>query len=274
MTVCTPSAFLYRYPDRKSNCVDEALYGTDVEIKDEIGDFYRVFTDYGYTGWIEKSNICERLDKTNSTVDSLFCDLLYTPDYRLAPVMTLPLGARALAGVPHEVPQRAMIVLPDKKMYYTHINDLVFDSELCGASCKSCKTPCGFKVKKTSSPLTREKICENALRYLGVSYRWGGRTPAGIDCSGLAFMAYALCGVTLWRDSDPDRSECMKRITLSEAKKGDLLYFDHHVAVYLGDGNFVHASAREGRVVCGNTADHKAMFEHFITAATYKGFTE
>ncbi len=270
MTVCTSSAFLYRFPDKKSDMVDEALYGTTLEIKDEINGFYLVITDYGYKGWTAKENVCDILDEPNATVDISFCDLLPAPDYHLAPVMTLPLGSRVIAGVPHEVPQRAMIVLPDKKMYFTHLSHLVFDSELCGASCKSCKTPCGFKVK-TASPVTRDRICASAERYLGVPYRWGGKTHAGIDCSGLAFMAYRLCGINIWRDSDPDSSRNMRRIPLCEAKKGDLLYFKKHVAVYLGDDRFIHASAKRGAVVCGNISENENMFKDFITATTYDG---
>ncbi len=272
MMFCTPSAFLYRFPDKKSNVVDEALYGTTAEIKDEINGFYLVETDYGYGGWTECKNICPQLHSPNATVDMPFCDLLYTPDYRLAPVMTLPMGARVDAGVPHEIPQRAMIVLPDKKMYFTHIDALMFDSELCGESCKSCKSPCGFKVKSTSL-LSRQKLCNMALAYKGVQYRWGGKTHAGIDCSGLAFMTYAMCGIKIWRDSDPDKSENMRRVTLEEAKEGDLLYFKKHVAVYLGGDRFIHASAKEGKVVCGNISDHGAMFKDFITATTYKDLT-
>lgn len=270
MMICAPSAFLYRFPDKKSNLVDEALYGTTVEISDEINGFYLVTADYGYKGWTAKENVCDILDEPNATVDIPFCDLLFTPDYRLAPVMTLPLGSRVIAGVPHEVPQRAMIVLPDKKMYFTHLSHLVFDSELCGSSCRSCKTPCGFKVK-TASPVTRDSICEHAKRYMGAPYRWGGKTPAGIDCSGLAFMAYRLCGIDIWRDSDPDRSLNMRRIPLSDAQKGDLLYFKGHVAVYLGNDRFIHASSKQGKVVCGNIFDHEDMFKDFITATTYDG---
>ena len=58
MIICVPAAHVYRYPDITSEHIDEAVYGTECEILDEINGFYRVDLSYGYRGYVLKSDIC------------------------------------------------------------------------------------------------------------------------------------------------------------------------------------------------------------------------
>ncbi len=94
---------------------------------------------------------------------------------------------------------------------------------------------------------------ELAKKYLGVRYVWGGTTPSGFDCSGLMLYVYAKLGVSLPRTSrsqfhagayiPPDRLDLLK--------PGDLVFFGvnadpdliHHVGMYCGDDQFIHAPA-------------------------------
>ncbi|MBR4279122.1 MAG: C40 family peptidase, partial [Clostridia bacterium] len=93
-------------------------------------------------------------------------------------------------------------------------------------------------------------------------------TPYGVDCSGLCFNAYRFNGINIWRDADFERSESLRKIDLAEAKKGDLLFFKGHVAMYLGDGEIIHASASAGRVVIENYDDKEGLKEIFICVGT------
>ena len=90
-----------------------------------------------------------------------------------------------------------------------------------------------------------------ALKYLGVRYVWGGSTPSGFDCSGLTQYSYAQAGLSIPRTS---RSQYLAgthiaRDRLDLLAPGDLVFFGrngdagrvHHVGIYVGDGNFVHA---------------------------------
>ena len=99
---------------------------------------------------------------------------------------------------------------------------------------------------------TREAVVRTAQSYLGTQYRWGGKTHAGVDCSGLAFMSYRMSGLTLYRDAVMEKSGILHEIDYAQAQPGDLLFFKGHVAVYAGGGRFIHASASAGKVVYGS----------------------
>ena len=47
----------------------------------------------------------------------------------------------------------------------------------------------------------RAAVCEQAKKYMGTEYRWGGKSGRGIDCSGLVSSAYMQCGVLIYRDA-------------------------------------------------------------------------
>lgn len=92
----------------------------------------------------------------------------------------------------------------------------------------------------------REQVAETALSYLGVQYRWGGKSTAGIDCSGLTSTSYMLNGVLTYRDAQIQEGFPVHEISPEQIKKGDLLYFPGHIALYLGDGRYVHSTGQIG----------------------------
>jgi cell wall-associated NlpC family hydrolase len=86
-----------------------------------------------------------------------------------------------------------------------------------------------------------------ARRYLGVRYLWGGMTRAGIDCSGLTYQAFRAVGRTLPRDA-ADQSQVGRPVSRKQLRPGDLVFFGpgswktiHHVGIYAGDGQVLHA---------------------------------
>ena len=90
-----------------------------------------------------------------------------------------------------------------------------------------------------------------ALEYLGVPYVWGGSSPSGFDCSGLTQYCYRQIGITIPRTSQSqyNAGQHIARDRLDVLKPGDLVFFGtdgdddrvHHVGMYVGDGNYVHA---------------------------------
>jgi len=107
---------------------------------------------------------------------------------------------------------------------------------------------------RTESPEASSEVVVHALGLVDVPYRYGGRTPAGFDCSG--FVGYVFSesvGLNL-----PRRAEDISRLGQTRDERdltpGDLVFFNtlgrrfSHVGIYIGDGLFVHAPARRGRV--------------------------
>ena len=96
------------------------------------------------------------------------------------------------------------------------------------------------------------EVVKIALKYLGVPYVWGGSSPGiGFDCSGLTQFVYQEAGISIPRSSRSQFSAgaYIPPDKLDLLRAGDLVFFGynadptqvHHVGIYVGDGNFVHA---------------------------------
>ena len=114
---------------------------------------------------------------------------------------------------------------------------------------------CWPAARAADTPDANAEIVVQAVALLGVPYRWGGNDPArGLDCSGLVRHVFK----TVAALDLPRRSEQIgrlgRRIARADLQAGDLLFFNtlghpnSHVAVYVGDGRFVHAPGRKGQV--------------------------
>lgn len=84
-----------------------------------------------------------------------------------------------------------------------------------------------------------------AMSHLGVPYGYGATGPGAYDCSGFTQAAFAAAGVHLPQGSGAQYS-ATRRVPLSDIRRGDLLFYSgssgiYHVAIYLGDGQVVHA---------------------------------
>jgi len=94
---------------------------------------------------------------------------------------------------------------------------------------------------------TAERPLDHARSLLGAPYRWGGLTAAGIDCSGLVHMSFRAVGRLVPRDADQQEAA---GTAVSGPRPGDLVSYGDaaadHVAFWLGDGQILHATGREG----------------------------
>ena len=93
----------------------------------------------------------------------------------------------------------------------------------------------------------RIDLCQNAQEYIGNPYVWGGTSlTKGADCSGFTLSIFKKYGFSL-PHSAAAQSQMGSKVSLSEAKAGDLVFYTkggrvNHVAIYIGNGQVVHAS--------------------------------
>ncbi len=98
------------------------------------------------------------------------------------------------------------------------------------------------------SPALDGSVVQHALHYLGVPYLWGGTSAAGLDCSGLVWLAYHEIGISLPRTAQV-QYEASARLSKDELQPGDLVFFwatdgvqwVSHVGMYVGQGQMVDA---------------------------------
>ncbi len=115
---------------------------------------------------------------------------------------------------------------------------------------------------RTAMGSSVERLMSLTDHWLNAPYLWGGRTPAGVDCSGLTQMLFLAAGVVLPRDAwqQAELGETVELVDL--AIPGDLAFFDNaegrivHVGIVLGDRRILHASGQ----VRIDALDHQGIF--------------
>jgi len=104
-------------------------------------------------------------------------------------------------------------------------------------------------------------IVRDAMRYLGVPYRWGGTSAQSVDCSGFVYVVFSARLPSLVRLRSYDYFRMGMPVRGEDLLPGDLVFFTtyasgpSHVGIYIGDGKFIHASSGARQVVVSPLTD-------------------
>ncbi|MEQ8213479.1 MAG: NlpC/P60 family protein [Smithellaceae bacterium] len=130
---------------------------------------------------------------------------------------------------------------------------------------------------KWGSPDERKLFVKVATGFLGAPYRLGGSTVRGIDCSAFVRKIYQLFDISLPRTAY-EQSNVGRSVAKNELLEGDLVFFRTkrpvgHVGIYIGNGEFVHASSKD-RAVRIDNLDAPYFYNRFVRAVRVKGLKD
>jgi hypothetical protein len=241
-------------PSHAAEMATQLLLGAAVDILDVSAGDYRVRTPEGYIAWVPKSSVVA-MDKVAMDHWKSAKKIIYTQEfgksYSTANTTSLRVSDLVYGNVLALLSTDDSfykVSYPDGREAYIPINEaLVFD------------------LWKSTRQLTAENILHSAKTMLGLPYLWGGTSVKGVDCSGFTKTAFYMNGFIIPRDASQqvlagDTVEILDRNgnfdeqrALQQLLPGDLLFFAGsknkspnprvtHVAIYIGNGEFIHAA--------------------------------
>ena len=221
--VVAPIAPLRRSPAPDAAQETEALYGETVVVyEDKDGWAWGQLERDSYVGFIAAEALGAPAPATHR-IDALRSHAFPGPSIKLAPVLALPFEARV--AVSAQVGEFS--VTPDGLHFWArHL------------------TPLGQ---------SESDFVAVAERFIGVPYLWGGRTPQGVDCSGLVQTALGAAALRAPRDSDQQEKAIGAPIaidaSLGHLRRGDLIFWKGHVGIMRDSAQLLHASGWHMSVV-------------------------
>jgi gamma-D-glutamyl-L-lysine dipeptidyl-peptidase len=199
-----------------SEIITQILFGETLEIVAISKQWRRVRCTWdGYEGWMDAKQITE--------IDELPSDSACST--ALSGIVTMPYGSFPIV-IGSNLPYF------DGKFFQIGTKTGIFRQSVT------------FPQKNIANGDT---IVRWAKRYLYAPYLWGGRSPFGIDCSGLTQVIFKMSGINLPRDAW-QQAEIGQNIPLKDAKKGDLAFFTNdkgrviHVGIMISPHKIIHAS--------------------------------
>ena len=237
--VLPPVVNMFERPDASSPVVSQATLGTCVGVLDAERGFDLVETPDLYRGWIRSAALRWKAPRAIAhpsqgrgwRVRSFMGQVYPGRDVTAAsPIATAPL--LSVVEVIEDRPEWKRVRLPDGRRGWMQAGDLE-----------------PVPRSRAPVPLDGAAVAATALRFLGLPYLWGGTTPFGLDCSGLAQLVYRLHGHLLPRDADLQQAHAaLRAVDRADLLAGDLVFFGPdatsitHVGIALDGEEFVSAT--------------------------------
>jgi len=225
-------------PADTSEMVTQLLYGEYFKVLEERGKWSRIrITFDSYEGWIDNRQYTK-------VEESVYFDLSYEERrYSADLIEFLTDDAEGLTTI------AIGSVLNSNKV----LNNTFEGSSIIGV-------------------MDKTNLVKTALLYLNAPYMWGGKTPFGIDCSGLTQMVYMLNGYSLLRNSSQQAAQGEALSFIEESEPGDLAFFDDsegkitHVGIIMHDNYIIHVNGK----VRIDRIDHSGIFNVELKRHTHQ----
>lgn len=220
--ICTaPRAAVRSAPEPQAEAVSELLCGEAFDIVEVRGGFALGRSAHDrYIGWVEFAVLALPGAEPTHRITVRRAPLFATAGIKAAVVMELPFGARVAGRLEGD-----FLALADG----------------------------GFVHRRHVEAMPADRFAAAAL-FADAPYLWGGRTPDGVDCSGLVQQALGAEGIALRRDTDLQREQG-DAVKFAARESGDLLFWPGHVGLLLPDDQLCHANAHWMAVVTEPLAD-------------------
>lgn len=240
-----------------SAIADEGLYGMMVVITGAQHQGYvPVRTFYGYEGYMDAADLIVTDESRNRAwedshlmvVNGTVTDVLSVPRVQGVCLLSLYRGSLIqVEALEAEEPGWARVRLADGRTGYIRSQCLLEKRFSQAGIYQAGNSPLALPQGKIPSEARfRQGLVRTAESFLGTQYRWGGRSSAGIDCSGLTSVSYMLNGILIYRDAKIVEGYPVHEIPAKHAQTGDLLYFPGHIALYIGEQRYIHSTGKVG----------------------------
>ncbi len=223
------------HPNERSEMVSQLLFGDLYKVLKEKEKWVKIEVDSdSHVGWIDRLLLFE------ISPEAYFV-------YKSSPAIVLSSPYNEVSDA-----DSRQLILPGSIIYNIQNNRFILGQKVYEIG----------EYATVEEPFSRQKIVETAMLYLNSPYLWGGKTPYGIDCSGFTQMVYRINGIEIPRDAYQQAEKGMGLSFLSEAKPGDLAFFDNeegkiiHVGMILEGNKIIHASGQ----VKIDSIDHYGIF--------------
>lgn len=241
-------------PDHAAEMATQILMGAQVDILQKDGGDFRIRTPEGYIAWVPTSSIVA-MDDTELANWKNTKKLIYTAEFGRSYTDANTKSIRVSDLVYGDI----LILMGEQGNFYK----VQYPDKRVGFILKEEAT--AFDSWLKSRKANPENILASAKSMMGLPYLWGGTSVKGVDCSGFTKTSFFMNGYVIPRDASQqvlhgDAVEILDSegnfdpsIALKNLKPADLLFFAAgknkrpnarvtHVALYIGNGTFIHAA--------------------------------